>query len=336
MGATLDLRRLVEAAAGASSTVARLFKGIVPADVSFRVTRGSTFDRIPFEPTLRYQLALGGADEFREQEGVLATSAVESKQWTLAGGSRFPLGFDVRFDFRRTKANTWARRGDQQTRIEQSFRQWPSGTVSWVFTPPRGLRNLLSSVTARARYRRTLASSFQPGALGLVGQGTGDDGSSTTGVFTETISTNFAPTVTLTWAAGVVSRIEYLRFQSDMLTSGNLTVNDVQRLGASLNFSVKAPGWLVRLPSEIRTSLTASATDDSMCLERSGSTECTSVSESRRRQLDFRLDTAFPPSMRGGASFTYVLTEERHTSSKFSQMVFTVFLNINFLASQVR
>ena len=336
MGATLDLRRLVEVVAGASSTVARVFRGIVPADVSFRTTRGSTFDRIPFEPTLRYQLALGGADEFREQEGVLATSAVESKQWTLGGGSRLPLGFDMRFDFRRTKANTWARRGDQQTLIEQNFRQWPSGTVSWVFTPPRGMRSLLSSVTARARYRRTLASSFQPGALGLLGQGTEDGGSSATGVFTETVSTNFAPTVTLTWAAGVVSRVEYTRFQSDMLTSGSRTVNDVQRLGASLNFSVKAPSWLVRLPSEIRTSVTASATDDSVCLQRSGSAECASVSESSRRQLDFRLDTAFPPSMRGGASFTYVLTEERHTSSKFSQIVFTVFLNINFLASQVR
>jgi hypothetical protein len=327
---------LVETVIGASSGAARLVSGLVPADVSFRTARSSTFDRIPFEPTLRYQLGFGGTDEFREQNGALATSAVESKEWTVAGGSRLPIGFDVRLDYRETRANTWAKRGDSQAQIEQRFRQWPSGSVSWVYTPPAGLRNLLSSVTARARYQRTDASSFQPGALGLPGQGTQDGASSTTGVFTEATSSNFTPTVTLTWAAGVVSRVEYSHFQSDVTTSGNLTVNDVQRIGASLNFSFRAPQWLVRLPSEMRTTLTASATNDDVCLRRRESTECVAVSESRRQQVDFRLDTAFPPSMRGGVSLSYVLTEELHTSSKFSQLVLTVFLDINFLASQVR
>ncbi|MCH6547876.1 MAG: hypothetical protein IH798_05465 [Gemmatimonadetes bacterium] len=336
MGATVDFRRLVESVIGSSSDAARVVSGLVPADVSFRTARSSTFDRIPFEPTFRYQLGFGGTNEFREQDGVLATSAVESNEWTASGGSRLPLGFDVRLDYRETRANTWAKRGDSQTQIEQRFRQWPSGSVSWVYTPPAGLRNLLSSVTARARYQRTDASSFQPGALGLPGQGTQDGASSTTGVFTEATSSNFTPTVTLTWAAGVVSRVEYSRFQSDVTTSGNLTVNDVQRIGASLNFSFRAPRWLVRLPSEMRTALTASATNDDVCLRRRESTECVAVSESRRQQVDLRLDTAFPPSMRGGVSVSYVLTEELHTSSKFSQLVLTVFLDINFLASQVR
>ncbi len=336
MGATVDLRRFVESLIGASSGVARVVSGLVPADVSFRTARSSTFDRIPFEPSFRYQLGFGGTNEFREQDGVLATSAVESNEWTVSGGSRLPLGFDVRLNYRETRANTWAKRGDSQTQIEQRFRQWPSGSVSWVYTPPAGLRNLLSSVTARTRYRRTDASSFQPGALGLPGQGTQGGANSTNGVFTEATSSNFTPTVTLTWAAGVVSRVEYFRFQSDVTTSGNLTVNDVQRIGASLNFSFRAPQWLVRLPSEMRTALMASATNDDVCLRRGESTECVPVSESRRQQVDLRLDTAFPPSMRGGVSLSYVLTEELHTSSKFSQMVLTVFLDINFLASQVR
>ena len=336
MGATVDLRRFVESVFGAASGATRLVSGLVPADVSFRTARSSRFDRIPFEPTVRYQFGFGGTDEFREQDGVLATSAVESNEWTVAGGSRLPLGFDVRLDYRETRANTWAKRGDSQTQIEQRFRRWPSGSVSWVYTPPAGLRNLLSSVTARARYQRTDASRFQPGALGVPGQGTQGSASSTTGVFTEAASSNFAPTVTLTWAAGVVTRLEYTRFQNDVTTSGNLTMNDVQRMGASLNLSFRAPRWLVRLPSEMRTALTASATNDEVCLRRRESTECVSVSESRRRQVDLRLDTAFPPSLRGGASLSYVLTEELHTSSKFSQLVLTVFLDINFLASQVR
>ncbi len=336
VGATFDLRRLAEAIGGTSGVIARVFRGVVPADIRFRTGQSSTFNRAPFEPTLRYQLALGGFDEFRQQGDVPATSAVDSDEWTVAGGSRLPVGFDVRLDYRQTRATTLARRGDSQTEIEQRFRQWPSGTVSWVYTPPGVVRNVLSSVTARARYQRTEATSFQPGVLSQPGGGTQVGVDSTTGVFTEATSTNFAPTVTLTWAGGVVSRVEFTSFQSDVVTSGNLTVNDVQRLGASVNFSVRTPQWLVRLPSELRTSVSASATDDSVCLQRSESPECSPVSESRRRQLDLRVDTAFPPSMRGGVSFTYVLTEEQHTSSKFSQMVLTVFLDINFLASQVR
>ncbi len=336
VGATFDMRRLVESITGTSGILARVFRGVVPADVSYRTGQSSTFNRITFEPTLRYRLALGGFDEFRQQGDVPATSAIDSDEWTVAGGTRLPIGFDVRVDYRQTRATTLARRGDAQAEIEQQFRQWPSGTVSWVFTPPRGVRNVLSSVTARARYQRTEASSFQPGVLRQPGQGTQTGAGSTTGVFTEATSTNFAPTVTFTWAGGVVSRAEFTSFQSEVLTSGNLTVNDVQRLSASLNLSVRTPQWLVRLPSDLRTSVTASATNDSVCLQRSESRACSPVSDSRRRQLDLRIDTAFPPSMRGGASFTYVLTEERHTSSEFSQMVLTVFLDINFLASQVR
>ena len=103
-----------------------------------------------------------------------------------------------------------------------------------------------------------------------------------------------------------------------------------------MNFSFRAPRALVRLPSDIRTAVSVSSTSASLCLRRVGSTTCTSVSDSRRRQVDIRLDTGFPPSMRGGASFSYVFNEQRHTSSRISQVVFSVFVDVNFLASQVR
>ena len=126
------------------------------------------------------------------------------------------------------------------------------------------------------------------------------------------------------------------RLQSEVLTSGNITVSDETRWGGTTSFSFRAPRYLIRLPNEVRTSLSVTSTNASVCLQRTGSLGCSSVSESRRRQIDIRLDTGFPPSIRGGASFSYLLREELHTSSKVSQMVFTVFMDINFLASQVR
>jgi hypothetical protein len=329
LGSTLDIRRLAEVLGGPTSTIARIFRGLFPADISFRKERRSTFDRITFDPGTRYRLALGGTDQFRQQNGDLALSAVEAGAWTVAGGTRLPLGFGSRFDYRRTESTTWARRGESQTEINQLFEQWPSGSVSWVYTPPAFLRGALSGLSAQARYRRTVGSSFQPGL-----QPSGPDGSG--GIFTENRASNLSPSITLTWVAGVVTTAQFSRIRSEVLTAGNLTLNDERSWGGTVNFSFRAPAMMFRLPNDIRTTLTAVATDATLCQQRAESPDCAIVSDSRRRQVDVRLDTGFPPSMRGGASFSYVLTEERHTSSKFSQMVFTIFLDINFLASQVR
>ncbi|MEE8116825.1 MAG: hypothetical protein V3T28_06940, partial [Gemmatimonadales bacterium] len=336
LGSTLDLRRLAEVLGGPASTAARIFRGLFPADVSFLRERRSTFDRITFVPDLRYRLALGNTDEFREQDGDLALSAVERGVWTVAGGTRLPLGFGLRFDYRRTESTTWARRGESQSEITQRFERWPSGSVSWVYTPPPFLRGALSSVSAQARYRRTVGSSFQPAALQAPGSDSQGEANGITGIFAENRATNVTPTITLTWVAGVVTTGQFSRIRSEVLTSGNLTLNDQRSWGGSVNFSFRAPTTVFRLPSDVRTSLTVNATDATLCQKRAESPECAIVSDSRRRQVNIRLDTGFPPSMRGGASFSYVLTEERHTSSKVSQMVFTIFLDINFLASQVR
>ena len=336
VGSTFDLSRLAEAVAGDMSFLARAARGIFPADISFQKDRRSNFDRIPFSADLRYRLGIGAIEEFREQEGELATSAVESDAWTVSGGSQLPFGFGARVNFRRTVSSTWARRGGAQTEIRQRSREWPSGILSWVYTPPAPVRSVISSVTAQTRYRRTEASSFQPGVLGVPGQGAQPDESSATGVFTESNSTSVTPTVTLTWVAGVVTTGRVTRLQSEVLTSGNITVSDETRWGGTTSFSFRAPRYLIRLPNEVRTSLSVTSTNASVCLQRTGSLGCSSVSESRRRQIDIRLDTGFPPSIRGGASFSYLLREELHTSSKVSQMVFTVFMDINFLASQVR
>ena len=130
--------------------------------------------------------------------------------------------------------------------------------------------------------------------------------------------------------------VEARRIRSDLLTSGNLTRNEETGWGGTLSFSARAPRWLVRLPSDVRTSVAVSSSDVSVCLQRAGSGVCSPVSNSRRRQVDVRLNTAFPPNMRGGASFSYILTDQRHISSRFSQMVLTVFMEINFLDSRIR
>lgn len=328
LASTVDLSRLVSGTIGNGHPVARLVSGLLPADVRFRRELRSTFDRVPFEPDLRYQLGFGDIDQFRVQEGILSTSAVEHDEWTAAGGTQLPLGLRVRLNYRETETTTWSRRGETQTPIVQETREWPSGFLTWVYTPNWALGDVMSTVTAQAQYRKTEATSFQPSQSEM--------SQVPAGVFAQTDLTSITPSVTFTWVSGIVTTGNLRKIRSDLITSGNLTRNDETGWGGTLSFAVRAPQWLVRLPSEVRAAVAVSSNDQLVCLLRASSDDCVPVSDSRRRQMDVRLNTAFPPSMRGGASFSYILTDQRHTSSRFSQLVLTVFLEINFLDSRIR
>ena len=326
IGSTLDLSRFATSVFGEGSVPARVLRGILPADVRYVLDRRSTFDRIPFDPSADYQFAFGSIEAFRFQDGTPATSAVNSGTWTAAGGTRLPLGFTLRANYRDLEATTWVRRGEGQAEIVQESTEWPSGFVSWVFTPRGGIGSLLSSITAQTQYRHVQTSNAQP----VAGMG------ESAGVRSETDRTTLTPSVTVTWLGGVVTTARLLREEGDLVTAGNVTRTDRTDIGGTMSFSVRPPAALVNLPSDVRAELAVNASDASICLQSAGAGECATISDSRRRQVDLRLDTAFPPNMRGGASFSYVLTDQRHTSSKFSQVIFSVFLDINFLASQIR
>jgi len=60
------------------------------------------------------------------------------------------------------------------------------------------------------------------------------------------------------------------------------------------------------------------------------------VSDSYRSAIDARLDTGFSSQLRGGASFSYVVTAQRHLSREFAQTVFSVFAEIFFVSGQLR
>ena len=60
------------------------------------------------------------------------------------------------------------------------------------------------------------------------------------------------------------------------------------------------------------------------------------MSDSRREQFDFRLDTGFSETVRAGISFSYVLSDLRHTASRLTQVVFAVFADVNLIAGQIR
>jgi hypothetical protein len=190
------------------------------------------------------------------------------------------------------------------------------------------LRNVLggvvSIVNANGRLARTLSVSRHAGLA------EGEESVS------ETRGRTVAPNVTVTWIGGLVTTFQLSKNTSEQFTSGNLTRRDQQDVGGNASFDFRPPSSIVRLPNDIRTTLSYNRSSTDICLVRAGAVECTPVANSRRSALDIRMDTGFSSQVRGGLSFSYVVTEQRHTSQELAQVIFTFFAEIFFVTGQLR
>jgi hypothetical protein len=326
VGVTVSPARLAAGAFGDSTVFARLFRGIQSVDVAYSRDLRSSFDRVPFSPPLGYQLGLGGLGSFRSRAGTPASAASDLSTLTAGGSVQFPLGLQLRLNYRDQESFTWSLRSGQaeQTEVAARVREWPSGTLSWTWSPRSGIRRFLSIVNASARYVENRAENVQAGLAG---------GESSSG---STIGKAFAPSLTVTWIGGVVTSFQRGKSTSDQVTSGNTSRRDQSDWNASLSFGFRPPRSLLRMSSDIRTTVSYVTSTTTVCLRQAGSEECLPVSESYRSAIDARMDTGFSSEVRGGASLSYVITAQRHLSREYAQTVFSVFAEIFFVSGQLR
>jgi hypothetical protein len=123
---------------------------------------------------------------------------------------------------------------------------------------------------------------------------------------------------------------------SEAITSGNVTQSDRKDWNATVAFAFRPPESLVSLRQRIQTSLSFNSSLLAVCLLRTGTGDCRTVSDSRRKSFDIRMDTGFSTLLRGGLSFSYIVSDQRHTSQKLTQTVFTVFGDLTLRAGEVR
>ncbi len=321
LGAGVELAHLFGA-----GPLARLFGGVLPGNVSLTHERRSAFDRLGPAPELGYELALGSLSDFRQRDGTLAATAAQTTTLLASGGVRLPVGLTVRAAYRNTDGTTWVRQGDAQAPLAQHSREWPSGSLTWNLRPGGLLGRIVERVDAQAQYRLSVTSILQ----GLA------DSTLRAGALpgSESRVTLFTPSLTIGWRGGVSVGVQHAQTLTDLTTAGSTTRNDQEDWGGNLSFSFHAPRSLVRLEGPVRARLSGSNSDTRVCLIRAGTTDCTTVADSRRRQLDARLDTGLSQAVVGGASFSYILTDQQHLSSRITQYVFTIFAEINFVTGR--
>ncbi|MGH7528781.1 MAG: cell surface protein SprA [Gemmatimonadales bacterium] len=328
LGGTLDLRRFAQAVFGDSAPVADWLGRIQSVDASYTRQRGAVFNRAGEVPPLGFQLGLGGLDAFRHVNGVAAVSA--SEHVTVTAGAVAALGWGLRAtaSYRRTRGLTWARRADEQVPLRVRTLDWPSGTLSWTFTAPRGgLGRVLSSGVAQLTYRRSETASEQP-TFAAVGSGL---------VAYRTSERTVAPAITLTWAGGVLTTFDATRTRRERLAAGSLFRSIRGQQNATLSFAFWPPGGAAggwRAP--IRTSARYSVTDNTTCLRSAGQTACVPYVDSRQMQAHLTMDTDLPSNASAGLQVAYVLTEERQTNRKVAQFVVTAFVQLATSVGQLR
>jgi len=330
VGFTLDLARMADGLAGDSGFIAELFHVFLPADFTYTRDLSSSYDRAPFDSDLSYRLGWGGLGDFRAQNGIPATAARDATTLLLTAGAQLPLDLQLRVIYRDLEATVWQRRGDKQTETLQLNREWPSFTLTWAWTTPAPLQKILNGVLAQGQYREQTTSRTQPSALASDSPGEGST------VRTENNTQSFGPSLTLNWIGGVTTTGRYTMSHNENVTSGNITQSDRRDWSATLAFAFSPPASLVSLRQRIQTSLSFNSSLLAVCLLRTGTDECRTVSDSRRQQFDVRMDTGFSSMLRAGLSFSYIVSDQRHTSQKLTQTVFTVFGDLTLRAGEVR
>jgi len=327
-GAQLDTRRLARAIFGDSSAAANWLGHITGLDVTYSAQQGSTFSRATETPNAGYQLALGGFDSFRQVDGLLATSATQTRSLSTGGVVVLPLGLRATATYRFTRGIIWTLRADEQVPIRSRTREWPNGSVSWSFSPRQLVGRLLTNVNARVGYRRAESINEQPtfvavgGPLGSV-------------AVNSTIDKTFTPSASVTWVGGVFTTFDLSRTTSDRLSAGNLFRSVRDAHNATLTFSFRPP-TKGRWRSNIRTTAGYSVAANTTCLQRAGQTACVPYVDSRQTQAQLTMDTDLPTNMSAGLQMAYVLNEERQTNRKISQFVITAFVQLSTSVGQLR
>jgi hypothetical protein len=332
LGGTLDLARAVRSLLGDSSVVARWFGRIAAIDFSTRSDLRSQFYRTGFDPSLGYQLGLGGVDAFRAINGRPAVSASHHAQTRLSSALRLPLGLSVSAAYGHGLQQTWSARGDAQAELDQTSTTWPDLTGRWAWSPRGFVGHIVSNLSASAGWRVVTSENAQP----PLASGLGGPAEATGGVSSGQEARSWPLSLAVTWAPRMSSSLSYSPSRSSSRSAGSVTQTDNNSLSASLSFSFRPPQEVVPLKSDIRTSLRYASSDNRGCIVLVGSTDCTSIFDSGRQSYNLSMDTDMPPNVSAGIAVGYTLTSDAVLNRKFSQFSLTVSVTVNLQAGQPR
>lgn len=329
LGASVDFGRALLINTSDRSIFQRLGRALQPIDVNWRRDLRSAFDGVPFTPDLSYQFGWGGVDDFREQEGVLATSAGVTRALTAGTGLNLPFGTTLQTRFSQTHSDAYTRRLDAQSVLQSKSTTFPDFSLRWSMRP-RLLAFLFQSVAATAEWRETDASTFQP----TVGED-GEVDPNEAGIRTEQASTTYRIGPSITWAVGngLTTAGGWTRTDRTELRSGGITRGQSTEITANVGKSFKLPEkYSGRM---LRWTMGFSKSHSETFFDREDA-EDTRTQDLGRWSINMNADTDLAENM------TFSMTASRSSNfdnlydRRFTQLVITATLHLNFFAGDLR
>jgi hypothetical protein len=302
-GFTFDLPRLLRGMTGDSSGVARALGRVRPFDLSRRVQRTSTFDLAAFNPGLSYMLALGGLENFLEQEGTDALGS--SLTWTtnLTSGADLPYGISGSLTYGHTSTDRYQLVSQTRVLTQVEQREWPVGNVRWNHVFRAGVVNLFSAGLA---FRHREGSSVQSGQVNEVTSAINSD--------------SWRPEMQIGLRNGMSFSFSWSTLGQETANTSSTTVLDQNELAGNFSHTFRMPQAISRIRRQVRSSVSALFSRVRSCLEQATNVECTTISDVTRQELRGGLDTDVVSSLTAGLQVGYSINEARHLNQRTSQI----------------
>ncbi len=320
LGAAVDVARGLRIIAGDSSGLGKALQRVRPVDMSTRLTRTSTYDLTAFDPSVKYQLGLGGLESFLNQEGADARGVSEARVATIASGADLPHGITFTISHSLTRTTRLQRVGEGFSETEIKQREWPVGNVRWSQTFRAGPFTL---VAVGAGLRRREGSSVQVNRSGPP-------------ALTSLSSRSITPDVQFGFRNGMSVTLGLNMLDQDNLSNGNETRLDQNDVTGSFNYAFRLPQSVSRARKQVRSSLSYLQTAAKTCLEQGTTTDCTPISDVRRRELRGGLDTDLLQTLSGGLQLGYTVNDARHISRRTSQISIIASFQLSLFAGDYR
>jgi hypothetical protein len=294
---TVDPRKLTQRLLGDSSSFSRALINVRPIEFSRSRTFESTFDLARFNPSLGYQLALGGFDSFLARDGQQAVGAVNGTNTSVTASVDLRAGFTAQVNYSSTTSDRYDHKSGPTGFLQTTgtTESWPSGRFNWVQTFPIGPIAQVTASTAWQRDRATSSSPFE--------DGTTSNASSETQRVT--------PDLLLLFRNGISVRASGEVDHSTAAFGGNTSQTSSSNFSQNAQWSVRMPRFLSPTRRSLITYLTVTESNSSSCIQRSSDSSCVPYYDLRRLDIEASFRALLKQGITAGLNFGYVHNDVR-------------------------
>lgn len=311
---SLDPRKLSQRLFGDSSGISRDLANVRTIEFSNSRTFESTFDLARFNPSLGYQLALGGFDSFLARDGQEAIGAANATNTSVTASLDLHGGFSAQANYSNTSSDRYEHKTGPTGFLETTGNSetWPSGRINWTRTFHGGPIAQLTASTNLQRDQQTSSSPF-------------DDGTTSTA---SSQTQRFTPDLYLLFRNLLSIRATGELDHSNASFGGNNTQTGTSNFSQNVSWQVRMPRFLSPTRRDLIANLTVTESSSSSCIQRTSDSACVPYYDLRRFSINTSFSAQLQQGIRAGLQFGYVHNDVRSLGQLSSTITINATLTV--------